>query len=602
MTQAPQVQSLKVTVRALSDGIEVLSFTPHAVSVALDRLDEAQVRVAVDSGVVPNGLEIGTPQLSAQRGHRQRPARACSTGSTGRWRRCASTRRGSTAAARSTSSRSTSTAAGSSRWSWTRRPCASRSTSAPSRRAETVPIRPLVTGAPAAGFEVGTVTAEPSVVTLRGAPEVLAAIGEILTEPISLAGSDATLRATGTLVLPDGARLADPAASEPTIVVQIRETVGTRTLVLGVVCSGAPSGSACLPRIGQVAATVSGTVSDLDALDPADLTRGARRGGAGTGRPPRPADRGAARRGDAGHPVADLGDGDDRPAGDAGALMGRLFGTDGIRGVANVDLTPNLAYDLGRAVGHCSRHSGGAWSSARTPVGRATCWSPPSRPGLASVGADAIQLGVVTTPCLAHAAASGEFAAGIMVSASHNPPDDNGLKVALRRPEDRRRGRGGARAAHLPGRVAARRAERADRAQSRMTRGRSSRTAALLVAEAGDLLRGMRIGDRLRQRLGRGDRARPVARAGRGGDGPRRSPGRDEHQPRVAARPHPQALAAAVLAGGLEMGMAFDGDADRLIAVDEAGDDRGRRRGDGDLRPRAAGRGHAAERDPGDDR
>ena len=120
----------------------------------------------------------------------------------------------------------------------------------------TVPIRPLLTGAPAAGFEVGTVTAEPSVVTLRGSPEVLAAIGEVLTEPISLAGSNATLRATGTLVLPDGARLADPAASEPTIVVQIRETVGTRTLVLGLVCSGAPSGSACLPQIGQVAATV----------------------------------------------------------------------------------------------------------------------------------------------------------------------------------------------------------------------------------------------------------------------------------------------------------------------------------------------------------
>jgi YbbR domain-containing protein len=136
----------------------------------------------------------------------------------------------------------------------------------------TVPIRPLLTGAPAAGFEVGTVTADPSVVTLRGAPEVLAAIGEVLTEPISLSGSNTTLRATGTLVIPDGARLADPAASEPIILVQIRETVATRTLLLGVVCTGAPSGSACLPQIGQVAVTVRGTVSDLDALDSTNLT------------------------------------------------------------------------------------------------------------------------------------------------------------------------------------------------------------------------------------------------------------------------------------------------------------------------------------------
>jgi YbbR domain-containing protein len=135
-----------------------------------------------------------------------------------------------------------------------------------------VPIRPLLIGAPAPGFEVGTVTADPSVVTLRGAPEVLAAIAEVLTEPISLSGTNATLRATGTLVLPDGARLADPAAAEPAIVVQIRETVATRTLLLGLVCSGAPSGSACLPQIGQVAVTVSGTVSDLDALDVGDLT------------------------------------------------------------------------------------------------------------------------------------------------------------------------------------------------------------------------------------------------------------------------------------------------------------------------------------------
>ncbi len=271
MSQAPQVQSLRVTVRPLIDGVEVLSFTPSALSVALDRLDQTQVRVAVDSGVVPNGLEIGTPQLSAQRVTASGPRSLLD-----RVDRALATVRIDPSGI----------------------DCCGQVDLVPvdvdGRRVEsveldpstvrveidvstvetsrTVPIRPLLTGAPAAGFEVGTVTAEPSVVTLRGAPEVLAAIGEVLTEPISLAGSNATLRAAGRLVLPEGARLADPAASEPTIVVQIRESVGTRTLVLGVVCSGAPSGSACLPRTGQVAATVSGTVSDLDALDPADLT------------------------------------------------------------------------------------------------------------------------------------------------------------------------------------------------------------------------------------------------------------------------------------------------------------------------------------------
>jgi phosphoglucosamine mutase len=189
--------------------------------------------------------------------------------------------------------------------------------------------------------------------------------------------------------------------------------------------------------------------------------------------------------------------------------------------------------------------------------------------GLASVGADAIQLGVVTTPCLAHAAASGEFAAGIMVSASHNPADDNGLKVLS----------GGRKiddeveeelehlifqAESLPGMSNAR--------IGRITYDPAPIGAyrALLVAEAGDSLRGMRVGidcangsaaaiapDLLRE-LGA-----EVTVLGGSPDGTNIN--------LDSGSTHPQALAAAILAGGLEMGMAFDGDADRLIAVDERG-------------------------------
>jgi YbbR domain-containing protein len=266
MSQAPQVQSLKIRVRSLSDGVEVLTYTPNSVSVAIDRLDEVQVRVAVDSGQVPPGLEIGTPQLSLQRvtasGPRSRLDRVDRALATVRIDPSGIDCCGQVdlVPVDIDGSRVESVELNPS----TVRVQIDVNTVETSR---TVPIRPLLIGAPAAGFEVGTVTADPSVVTLRGAPAVLAAIGEVLTEPISLAGSNATLRATGTLVLPDGARLADPAAAEPTIVVQIRETIATRTLLLGLVCTGAPSGSACLPQIQQVAATVRGTVSDLDAID-----------------------------------------------------------------------------------------------------------------------------------------------------------------------------------------------------------------------------------------------------------------------------------------------------------------------------------------------
>jgi YbbR domain-containing protein len=271
MSQSPQVQALKISVRSLSDGLEVLSYAPSTVSVAIDRLDEIQVRVAVDSGDVPAGLEIGAAQLSTRQVTATGPQSLLD-----RVDRALATVRIDPSGidccgqvdlvpvdidGRRVESVELTPS--------TVRVEIDVSTVETSR---TVPIRPLLTGSPAVGFEVGTVTAEPAVVTLRGAPEVLAAIGEVLTEPISLSGSDATLRATGTLVLPDGARLADPAAAEPTIVVQIRETIATRTLLLGLVCVGAPSGNACLPQIGQVAATVRGTVSDLDALDVGDLT------------------------------------------------------------------------------------------------------------------------------------------------------------------------------------------------------------------------------------------------------------------------------------------------------------------------------------------
>jgi len=107
----------------------------------------------------------------------------------------------------------------------------------------------------------------------------------------------------------------------------------------------------------------------------------------------------------------------------------RLFGTDGIRGVANVDLKPTLAYALGRAtahrlagpgrpivVGQDTRRSGDMFAAAIVA-------------GATSMGVDVHLVGVVPTPALAHITGAGSFAAGIMVSASHNPARDNGLKV-----------------------------------------------------------------------------------------------------------------------------------------------------------------------------
>ncbi len=249
--------------------------------------------------------------------------------------------------------------------------------------------------------------------------------------------------------------------------------------------------------------------------------------------------------------------------------MGRLFGTDGIRGVANLDLTPILAYDLGRAVGHLLEAFG-----RRVVIGQDTRRSGDMlvaavSAGLASVGADAIQLGVVTTPCLAHAAAGGDFAAGIMVSASHNPAADNGLKVLSggRKIDDEieeELERLIFQAESLPGRMNAE--------IGRITCEPAAIEAyrAKLVADAGDALRGMRIG--IDCANGSASVIAPGLFRELGATVTVLSASPDGTNINLdCGSTHPAALAEAVRSEGLEMGMAFDGDGDRMIAVDEHG-------------------------------
>jgi phosphoglucosamine mutase len=109
--------------------------------------------------------------------------------------------------------------------------------------------------------------------------------------------------------------------------------------------------------------------------------------------------------------------------------MARLFGTDGIRGIANVDLKPTTAYALGRAVAHRLAGQGGSIVVGQDTRRSGDMFVSAIAAGATSLGVDVHMVGVVPTPALAYLAGRGDFAAGIMVSASHNPADDNGLKV-----------------------------------------------------------------------------------------------------------------------------------------------------------------------------
>ncbi|MGH2789346.1 MAG: phosphoglucosamine mutase [Actinomycetota bacterium] len=108
--------------------------------------------------------------------------------------------------------------------------------------------------------------------------------------------------------------------------------------------------------------------------------------------------------------------------------MPRLFGTDGVRGVANRELTPDLALVLGRAAGLVLAPERG-----EVVVGRDTRVSGPMLEGalvagLCSAGADVRTVGIVPTPAVAWLTVDEGAAAGAMISASHNPVGDNGIK------------------------------------------------------------------------------------------------------------------------------------------------------------------------------
>lgn len=110
--------------------------------------------------------------------------------------------------------------------------------------------------------------------------------------------------------------------------------------------------------------------------------------------------------------------------------MGNYFGTDGVRGVANTELTPELAFKLGRFGGYTLTRE---VKKPKILIGRDTRISGHMLEGalvagLLSIGAEVMRLGVISTPGVAYLTKATSAEAGIMISASHNPVEDNGIK------------------------------------------------------------------------------------------------------------------------------------------------------------------------------
>ncbi len=255
--------------------------------------------------------------------------------------------------------------------------------------------------------------------------------------------------------------------------------------------------------------------------------------------------------------------------------MGKYFGTDGVRGVANRELTPELAYRIGRCggvvltgraerpkvvIGLDTRVSGAMLESALIA-------------GLLSIGADVVRLGVVSTPAVAYLTRTLKADAGVMISASHNPVEDNGIKFfggdgfkLLDETEAEIERLMDAESDALPrpvgggiGRVTLDESAKKlylDYLQTTVTHRFDGLKIVLDCAHGA----AYELAPAVFRALGA-----DVVAYGAEPDGLNINDG--------VGSTHPQMLAAKVLEHGADLGFAFDGDADRLIAIDERGEE-----------------------------
>jgi len=254
--------------------------------------------------------------------------------------------------------------------------------------------------------------------------------------------------------------------------------------------------------------------------------------------------------------------------------VARIFGTDGVRGLANDNLTPELALDIGFALVTVLREEG--VNRPELLIGRDPRWSGLMLlaglvAGITSAGGDAVDLGILPTPAVAHLTEANGASAGLVISASHNPMSDNGIKVfghdgfKLTDAEEDR-------LLDLLGSRTGKRPQGTDVGRMRIDHRSRERYIGHVVAAAGADLEGLRVvvdgangaasdvSPEVLRRLG----AEVIEVACRP-DGANINDG--------VGSTYPDVIAKAVLEHGADVGIAHDGDADRVIAATAGGEE-----------------------------
>ena len=258
-----------VHVQAADPRITVVDFQPTQVRVELDPLIEKTIPIKVDKGTVPAGLQVGEPEVSA--------TTATAVGPESAVKRVAyalaqvviqpgglgvdedvsliavdAAQRQVTPVDLTPDSVHVKIRVGS------------------NAQTRSLAVNAVVTGTPAAGYEIGPVSVEPAIVTVSGDAATLQTLDAVDTAPVSIAGATANVAATVPLALPTG--VSPAGASSVTVTVTIKALAGTRTFQAAIVLAGARDDRTYALSTDSVNVAIGGSLAQLDKLDPTSFT------------------------------------------------------------------------------------------------------------------------------------------------------------------------------------------------------------------------------------------------------------------------------------------------------------------------------------------
>lgn len=272
--------SVPVRVTPIDPRIQVVSFEPSVVRVALDPLESRTVPVVVEHGAVPSGSEIGDTTVEPSQVAVLGPKSIVDTVTAARADiviqpggidvsedavLVAVDKLGNAVSPVEVDPRSAHVTI----------PVFT------DRTTRTLPVSPVITGTPAAGFEIASVSVTPLTVTVEGDADELAALERVDTEAVSASGASSDFSRVVRYDLPPG--VVPLGGDKVTVSVTLRPVTSTRTFEAGVTLDGAKSDLTYTVDVDRVLLTIGGSVADLDRLEGAALTAKLRVGELGPG-------------------------------------------------------------------------------------------------------------------------------------------------------------------------------------------------------------------------------------------------------------------------------------------------------------------------------